>query len=170
MIIELAVGRGGERGTFRGAARRRKAASQTWARSGPSAVGASVLALIVCACAGPEKPVLYPNAHLQKVGERVAKADVTDCERLAMDYGLRSDRNAEIGTRAAKGAAVGGAASGAWGVVRGDAGSRALAGAAAGAAGGATAGVLDSGKPDPIFQRYVERCLSDRGYSVIGWR
>jgi len=31
-------------------------------------------------------------------------------------------------------------------------------------------GVLRGRKNDPLFQRYVERCLSDRGFATIGWR
>lgn len=128
------------------------------------------LLLLAAACAGPRNPVLYPNAHLQSVGKQAADADIDDCERLARDYGLPSDKSGEVGTRAAKGAAVGGVSAGAWGLIRGDAGSRAVAGAAAGGAAGATSGALESGDPDPIFKRFVERCLSEKGYSVIGWR
>jgi hypothetical protein len=54
--------------------------------------------------------------------------------------------------------------------VRGDAGERAVAGAAAGAATGGVKGVLDGERANPLFQRFVERCLTDRGYDIIGWQ
>lgn len=28
----------------------------------------------------------------------------------------------------------------------------------------------NAGELDPVFQRFVEKCLSDKGYEVIGWR
>ena len=64
-------------------------------------------------------------------------------------------------------------AAGAWGLVRDgerDAGNRALAGAAAGGAVGLVRGVLRAGRPSHTFRGFVNRCLSERGYDVIGWR
>ena len=73
--------------------------------------------------------------------------------------------------QATGGAAVGGASAGAWGLVRGDdAGERALAGMAAGAAAGTVRGAMDSGETSPVYKRFVQKCLSDRGYEVIGWQ
>ena len=43
------------------------------------------------------------------------------------------------------------------------------AGAAAGAATGATRSAFKSTELSPTFQRFVQRCLSERGYDVIGW-
>jgi hypothetical protein len=43
-------------------------------------------------------------------------------------------------------------------------------GAAGGAAGGRAHGLWHWRDPDPVEQRYVERCLAERGYDVIGWR
>ena len=55
-------------------------------------------------------------------------------------------------------------------VGRGDAGDRALAGALAGGTAGAVKGGIDSRRISPMFQRFVEQCLRDRGYQVIGWQ
>jgi hypothetical protein len=30
--------------------------------------------------------------------------------------------------------------------------------------------MLNSGKPDPVFKKFVEQCLRDKGYQPIGWR
>ncbi|MGB5639608.1 MAG: hypothetical protein WBM63_10835, partial [Sedimenticolaceae bacterium] len=63
----------------------------------------------------------------------------------------------------------GGVGAGAWGLVSGNAGERAAAGALAGGSAGAVKGGIDSTRISPTFQRFVQRCLKDRGYEVIGW-
>jgi len=97
--------------------------------------------------------------------------DVDDCMALARQYGVSDSRQNTVARDSATGALVGGASAGAWGLVRGDAGERALAGAAAGAAAGATRGILRAGenRPNPTFQRFVQWCLRERGFEVIGW-
>jgi hypothetical protein len=54
--------------------------------------------------------------------------------------------------------------------VTGNLGRGAAAGAAGGAAGGMTRGLFESGEPDPVMKRFVERCLRDKGYEPIGWK
>ncbi len=88
---------------------------------------------------------------------------------LARDSDVSENQDGEVGKKAVKGAAVGGIASGVWGLFRGDAGERAVAGAAAGAATGAVGGAFQSAELNPTFKRFVQRCLSERGYEVIGW-
>jgi hypothetical protein len=44
------------------------------------------------------------------------------------------------------------------------------AGAAGGAAGAFAHGMLRSRDPDPVEKAYVNRCLAERGYDVLGWR
>jgi len=127
----------------------------------------SLFALI--GCAGGRWPVLYPNAHFHSVGEAQARADVDRCLRSAKDFGAPVYGGTEVARDTAVGGAVGGAAAGAWGLVRKDAGNRALAGAAAGGAAGLVRGALRVGKPSGTFQGFVNRCLSERGYDVIGW-
>jgi hypothetical protein len=56
------------------------------------------------------------------------------------------------------------------GVVRGNVGERAATGAAAGAAAGATRGAIHSGEPGQVYKGFVQRCLRERGYEVIGWK
>lgn len=116
-----------------------------------------------------QRPVLYPNAHLQTTGKAAAEADIERCEQLAIENEIEP-RTGRVAKDAAEGAVVGGATAGAWGVVRGDAGSRAAAGAAAGATGAAVRGAMRSDEPDPLYRRFVEKCLRDMGYEVIGWK
>ena len=131
----------------------------------------SALSLALLACSsGPKRPVFYPNAHMQQVGQYQAQRDTEDCFALADSYHVNRTRDGEVATKATSGALIGGASAGAWGIVRGDAGERALAGALAGGTAGAVKGGVDSQRISPIFQRFVEQCLRDRGYQVIGWQ
>jgi hypothetical protein len=123
-------------------------------------------------CAGP-KPILYPNAHYQRVGESVAESDIAGCRAAADAAGANRDPSKV--TRAARstaaGGAIGGAAGAAGGAVLGHAGR----GAAVGAASGAAAALMRA----ILFQRpttsqahiaYVDRCLQDLGYEPVGWQ
>ncbi len=127
------------------------------------------LVLAIGSCAS-QRPVLYPNAHLKYVGKEAAKADTDECIQLAIDYGAREDSGARVAQDTAKGAAVGGAAGTAVGAVTGNAGRGAAAGAAGGGAASMTRSMLNSGKPDSVFKKFVDQCLRDKGYQPIGWR
>ena len=129
----------------------------------------TVLVLAVGSCA-QQRPVLYPNAHLRYVGEEAAAVDSDECIQLAIDYGAKEDSGTRVAKDTAKGAAVGGAAGTAVGAVTGNVGRGAAAGAAGGGAASMTRSMLNSGKPDPVFKRFVEQCLRDKGYQPIGWR
>jgi len=131
--------------------------------------GLLLTALMTGCTSAQKRPVFYPNQHLQMVGKAQAQRDTDDCMALATDHGVSTNRDGEVGKKAAKGAALGGIGAGAWGLVRGDAGERAVAGAAAGAATGAVKGGFDSTELNPTFKRFVQRCLHERGYDVIGW-
>jgi outer membrane lipoprotein SlyB len=127
------------------------------------------LVLATGSCAS-QRPVLYPNAHLKHVGKEAARADTDECIQLAIDYGAKEDSGARVATDTAKGAAVGGAGGAAVGAVRGNAGLGAAAGAAGGGAVSMTRSVLNSGNPGPVFKKFVDQCLRDKGYQPIGWR
>ena len=117
--------------------------------------------------------MLYPNAHFHSVGEVQARTDVDRCLRSAKDFGAPVYGGTDVARDTVAGGALGGAAAGAWGLVRDgerDAGNRALAGAAAGGAVGLVRGALRAGRPSRTFRSFVSRCLSERGYDVIGWR
>ena len=117
----------------------------------------------------PKRPVFYPNSHIQQVGQVQAKRDTDECMALADAYGVSRTQDGEVGTKAASGALIGGVSAGAWGLVRGDAAERAAAGALAGGSAGAVKGGFYSTRTSPTFKRFVQRCLQDRGYDVIGW-
>jgi hypothetical protein len=128
----------------------------------------SALGLLACATA---RPVLYPNDHLRTVGQVAADQDIAECRSMAEAAG--ASRGSSAGGEAVKstvgGAAAGAAAGAVGGAVVGSPGS----GSAIGAASGATAGVLRSifgrSGPDPVYVSFVNRCLQERGYEIVGW-
>ena len=109
------------------------------------------------------------HGAVQQEGQTQARRDTDDCMALADSYSVSRTRDGEVSSKATSGALIGGATAGAWGIVRGDAGERALAGALAGGTAGAVKGGVDSTRISPTFQRFVDRCLRERGYEVIGW-
>jgi len=127
------------------------------------------IAVLISACA-KKRPVLYPNATYQAAGASVAQRDIDDCIQMAADHGHATDAGKNVAGSTAKGAAVGAAVGGAVGAVTGRPGRGLAAGAAGGGAGGLARGAMKSGDPDEIERRFVEQCLRDKGYQVIGWK
>ncbi len=126
-------------------------------------------AVLMSACA-KKRPVLYPNATYQAAGATAAQSDIDDCIQMAADYGHATDPGKNVAKSTGAGAAVGAAVGGAVGLVTGSPGRGLAAGAAGGGAGGMTRGAMKSGDPDEIERRFVEQCLRDKGYKVVGWK
>jgi len=125
----------------------------------------AVFLVFGCASSGP---VLYPNAHLQRVGEEQAKKDIAECKALADEY-IKSKEAEKIAKSTAGGAAGGAVIGGAVGAVKGSVGRGIGVGAAAGAAAGLVRGTAKASKPSPVYKNFVQRCLKERGYEPIGW-
>lgn len=133
--------------------------------------------LLGCAATGPgspsARPVLYANVALNKAGDARSRQDTDACLAKAQSAGLTPDEKTnETGQRAGKGAATGAVAGalgalltggGIDGAIRGG-----LGGAAIGGSVGAVSGAM-SEKPSATYRTYVQRCLGDLGYEVIGW-
>jgi hypothetical protein len=124
-----------------------------------------LLCMVGC---GATKPVLYPNAHLQAVGQAQAQLDINECCKQADAY-VKSGAGSQIAKDAAMAGTVGGATGAAAGAVWGSAGKGSAAGAAAGVTAAATRGIFKSKEPSPVYKSFVNRCLSEKGYSTIGW-
>jgi hypothetical protein len=125
--------------------------------------------LLVAGCATTQKPTLYPNAHFKNVGNAAAQRDISECMQLAEDSGVDKSNN-QVAKSGARGAAVGGAAAAVGTLIRGGS---VLQGAAAGAAVGGTAGAVSGAfrnDSNPTYRNFVQRCLHERGYDVIGWQ
>lgn len=130
------------------------------------------LAVVTLGAGCAQRPVLYPNARLEDVGKAEAAGDIAYCRARADEYVSSGAATAkEIGKDTAVGA-VGGAGIGAvaGAVSGGGAGRGAGIGAAVGATAGLLHGTIKSAGPSPIYKGFVDRCLSNMGYQVIGWQ
>ncbi len=133
-------------------------------------MAALALCLFLGAACSAKRPVLYPNQTLWQTGPETANREVDHCVQSAKDYGLGERRTERVAERTASRGAVGAAAGAAGGAIWGDAARGAATGAAAGAAGGLVRGLIRSREPDPLHRRYVEICLRNKGYQIVGWK
>lgn len=129
-----------------------------------------VVSMVPAVSFAKPSPDLYPNQKLNSVGATQARRDVIDCEIKAEDYESQNSQSYS-GARSAVRGGVRGAALGALGgAIMGNAGR----GTGAGAAIGGTKAVLDNRKESregsPQYRQYVEACLDDLGYKVVGWK
>jgi uncharacterized membrane protein len=127
-----------------------------------------IVLVLVSSCA--KRPVLYPNDHLNQVGVEASRQDIDDCIALADAADLDTNQALEAGKRTAGGAAAGTATGAVAGAFSGRVGFGAAVGAAVGAVGGFFSWIFGASEPDPVFVRYVDTCLAERGYQSIGWK
>lgn len=126
------------------------------------------LILIPAACA--PKPVLYRDAgYEERGGKDAGAAAVKACRAKAKEDVGRLNLK-PVGERSAWGAATGAAMGAVTGLITGDLGRAAASGAAIGGIGGAGHGAYEASRPDQVERAYTERCLSEQGWSVLGWR
>ncbi len=130
--------------------------------------------VLVAGCATPvAKPAFYPNAHYQRMGAAQAQADAQACAELAnqSDVGAVNKVDAaRVGAAGAAGVAVAGTVGS---VLKGNKPNikNIAAGAAAIGAGGAAATAAgQSVGGSSLYRQFVQQCLAERGYQVIGWR
>lgn len=117
--------------------------------------------LISCA----SKPKLYPNTHLKNVGKDQSQADIKVCMSEADEY-LEGEEGKRILKDAGRGAGFGAIVGGAFGLFTGNVGEGAVRGAAVGGVGSGAASAVS---PNQLKRAYVNRCLGEKGYEVIGW-
>jgi len=127
-----------------------------------------VVTVALAACAG-QKPTLYPNDRYKMAGPEVADADVKECMTEAMHF-VKANRLSPAAEKTAWGAATGAAMGLVLGLITGDIEKAVSSGAAMGAVGGAASGAHAATRPDELERVFAERCLAEKGYSVLGWR
>ncbi len=126
--------------------------------------------LLLTGCSS-SRPVLYPDDQAGHGGQQAINSAIDACKASARKAGISktSFQGERTATNTAKGAAVGAVSGLVGGAISGGLG----IGAAIGAASGATAGLLSSlfsvDEPNPTYQNFVNRCLQDKGYQVLGW-
>ena len=127
------------------------------------------LSILLASCAGPQRPVLYPNEKLNSVGKEGSQKDINDCIQLSVDAGLKTEKGKEVAGETVKEGARGAVIGTVIGAITGNIGEAAAIGAAAGGASGLTRKALDR-EVDPVQRGFVDQCLRDRGYQPIGWK
>ncbi|MEO5957101.1 MAG: glycine zipper family protein [Nitrospiraceae bacterium] len=132
--------------------------------------GFLIIGFLIAGCAAP-KPILYPNAHLQQVGEEVADRDIAECREMATDAGATASqgKGGQVAGGTAAGGAIGSASGAVGGAVVGHPGRGAMVGAAAGATGGFLRRLFRRSPPSNAYKQFVQRCLKERGYDPVGW-
>ncbi len=128
--------------------------------------------LITNCCA--YRPILNPDQKYQEMGQEAANQDVEQCLEESEEYlkQYKAEKIRKAAAREALAGAVIGAATGAiFGQNLKSAGVGTLIGLGAGAIlGGASSAAEGKIKPDHIKQNYVNQCLGNKGYSVLGWQ
>jgi len=140
-------------------------------------VSALFLVLAVTSACAAQKPVLFSNPHLMRVGPGAAEQDIEACIAYAeagIEAGQTPDKENPIAD-AATDSVAGAAAGGAGGAIFGHAGQGAAAGAVGGAVGTLTHALLQGRlfrrqPPEPFRRQLVERCLREKGYEPAGWK
>ena len=122
-----------------------------------------LILLLLVSCAS--RPKLYPNQKLKSVGKEASQKDIEFCIAEADKY-LESSKGKQIAKGAGGGAAIGAAIGAVSGLFTGNLGRGLVQGGAMGAAGGAVGGAIS---PDQLKRRYVNQCLAEEGYQVLGW-
>ena len=131
------------------------------------------VALLLTACATPvAKPAFYPNAHYQRVGPAQAQADAQMCADLAKQSDVDAVNKVDAGRVAAAGAAGVGTVGVVGSVLSGrkpDLKNIAAGAAAVGAGGAAATAAGQSVGGSSLYRQFVQQCLAERGYRVVGW-
>ena len=122
--------------------------------------------VLVVGCATP-RPVLYPTERVAQAGA-ASEHDVRDCQHRA-DANVRSTLPTETVGETAIGGGIGAASGAVGGAIFGSPGPGAAVGAASGATASLLASLLRPHTPNATYQNYVDTCLSERGYRVVGW-
>jgi len=128
---------------------------------------------VLAGCATPvAKPAFYPNAHYQQVGPAQANADAQYCAELAHQSDVNAVNKIDAGRSAAAGAAGVGTAGVVGSLLTGhkpDLKNIAAGAAAIGAGGAAATAAGQSVGGSGLYRQFVQQCLAERGYHVIGW-
>jgi hypothetical protein len=141
-------------------------------------LASSLTLAVLASCAttqhAPARPLLYPNAAFNKIGQAAADAEVSDCLTKAQAAGLSPmAQNNSVAQGAATGGLMAGVAGAVGGLVSGrnleGSLAQAAAGAAVGSAVGATGGAMRPTQANPIYRNFVQRCLGEKGLESIGW-
>lgn len=133
----------------------------------------AIAAVLLIGCAAPvAKPAFYPNAHYQRMGPAQPNADAQYCAELAQQSQVTAVNKVDAGRSAAAGAAGVGTAGVVGSLLSGhkpDLKNIAAGAVAIGAGGAAATAAGQSVGGSGLYRQFVQQCLAERGYQVIGW-
>lgn len=140
-------------------------------------LSAGMATLPGCASGGANspsaRPVLYPNATQNRMGEARAQDQIDACMANARSAGIGpAEESNDVSRRAGQGATLSGVAAAVGALVTGRGLDGAVRSGAAGAVVGGSVGAVSGAmnqRPSSLFRTYVQRCMADRGLDVIGW-
>ena len=141
---------------------------QAYRFSALTALAAVLMLPTGCAARNP-LPELYPNAHLQKVGEAQSRQDIAYCQALSQQYVQQNNAGKDVAVNTLGGGAGGAAVGAIGGAIGGNAGKGAAIGAGVGAGLGLLRGAMKASEPPKNYEAFVRQCLTDKGYQVIGF-
>lgn len=140
-------------------------------------IGSAILAMVLLSACSSARPVLYPNARLESVGQDGAERDIEACRQLAESAGAEEGgggKGRRVAASTAVGAGVGAASGAVGGAISGAAGHGSMIGAASGAVWGLLTGLFHAAagpsQPNQAYTNFVNRCLQEKGYEVTGWQ
>lgn len=117
-----------------------------------------------------KRPVIYPDDHYRSTGAEKVQHEIDECLKRADDADAAGNLAAEVAKQTGKSVLIGGAAGAAIGAVSGSALSGSLVGIAAGGTVSLLGGLFKGAEDSPVYRRFVEFCLAEKGYQVLGWQ
>ncbi len=129
---------------------------------------------IICGCTAmgmgsKPTPDFYPNDRYLHSPPAEVQQYEAECMNLASQYVKEPNKYQNLAKDGLEGGVIGAATGAVGGAIAGNAGRGTGAGAAIGGMLGILKGLKDMNEPSPSYERFVEHCLSQHGYSVIGW-
>ncbi len=128
-----------------------------------------VILSISTGCAA-KRPVLYPNEVYRSTGSEKAQQEIDDCLKRAEEANAQGRLADEVALKTGKSALVGGATGAVIGAISGSALRGGLIGAAAGGTVALVSSAVKGPEDSPVYRRFVELCLFEKGYQVLGWQ
>ena len=126
-----------------------------------------LIAALLTACA--PKPVLYPNDKYKATTQDQVQGDIDECTKQAKEF-VKTHKADIVAAHTGAGAALGALFGLITGAFTGNYARAVAEGAALGGGGGAVGGAAQAATPDAVTKRFVDICLSNKGYQPIGWK
>ena len=131
-------------------------------------VAAVLAASFLAACAAPQVK-LYPDERFKSIPKETVDKDIKECDDRAKEF-VQTNKGKIVAKRAGGGAVLGAFLGMIAGAFTGNFGRAIGEGAALGAAAGLAGGAIQANSPEGVHRRFVEDCLTEKGYRPIGWK